>query len=170
MNISFTVDGVDYTPNLILPIKWNALLDERLDEGRVSLRNTSVSLFRIGAPVAITVENKTIDFIVSADESSEIPVGSGMYNHELSIIEPTKILEGIIVENLTFTNILKHSNYPEIKISASFNGAIGPAQWWDDGGMIAPIISDTSRTIRSYKSLMLGEGVELFNYTSQYKQ
>lgn len=106
MNISFAIDGVDYTPNLILPIKWNALLDERLDEGRVSLRNTSVSLFRIGAPVAITVENKTIDFIVSADESMEIPVGSGMYNHELSIIEPTKILEGIIVESLTFINNL----------------------------------------------------------------
>lgn len=170
MNISFIVDGVDYTPNLILPIKWNALLDERLDEGRASLRNTSVSLFRIGAPIAITVENKTIDFIVSVDESTEMPVGSGMYNHELSLIEPTKILEGIVVENLTFTNILKHSNYPEIKISASFNGAIRPAQWWDDGGMISPIISDTSRTIRSYKSLMLGEGVELFNYTSQAKQ
>lgn len=106
MNISFIVDGMDCTSNLILPIKWNALLDERLDEGRVSLRNTSVSLFGIGAPVVITVENETIDFIISADESSEISVGSGKYNHELSLIEPTKILEGIIVENLTFTNAL----------------------------------------------------------------
>ena len=104
MQFQILIDGND--TRVALPIKWNALLDERLDEGRLSLRHQQIKLYRIGAPVSITVNNTQRDLIISADESTEVPAGSGFYNHELSLIEPTKLLEGIVVESLTFTNNL----------------------------------------------------------------
>lgn len=107
MQIKLIIDGVDYTQHLALPVKWNALLDERLDEGRMSLRHIKKDLFRIGAEVRLDLgDGSDMDFIVSEDEATEIPCGSGYYNHELMLIEPTKILERIPVETLTFTNSL----------------------------------------------------------------
>jgi len=40
------IDGEDYTKYIPMPIKWSALLDERLDEGTFSLRNTDTPLFQ----------------------------------------------------------------------------------------------------------------------------
>lgn len=119
MTFKLTIDGVDYTQHLALPVKWNALLDERLDEGRASLRHTKKDLFRIGAEVTLNLGNGDgdIDFIVAEDEAAEIPCGSGYYNHELMLIEPTKILERIPVETLTFTNNLGRTyNLPKIDV------------------------------------------------------
>lgn len=45
-------------------------------------------------------------FIVASDSSAERVVGSGKYQHEIYLIERTKILEGFIGDNLTFTNPL----------------------------------------------------------------
>ncbi len=113
MQFQILIDGKD--TRVALPVKWNALLDERLDEGRLSLRHEQAKLYRIGAPVSIKINNTQKDFIVSADESTEIPVGSGYYNHELSLIEPTKLLEGIVVESITFTNNLGRT-YNVVKV------------------------------------------------------
>ena len=49
-------------------------------------------------------------FFVANDRAIEKPVGSGKYNHELYLIELTKITERYIGDNLTFTNSLG-SNY-----------------------------------------------------------
>lgn len=43
-------------------------------------------------------------WLIVGDESIESPVGSGLYNHEIMIIESTKLAEGIPVESLCFTN------------------------------------------------------------------
>lgn len=64
--------------------------------------------------VAITFDNNTKkitetltrDYIVANDYAIEQPVGSGKYNHQLYLIELTKILEGYIVDSLAFTNPL----------------------------------------------------------------
>lgn len=106
-----TIDGIDYTKHVPMPVKWSSLLDERLDEGRLSMRNVPVAIFEPLSEVVITLTDKTdevttLTFLVSTDESSEIPVGSGRYNHEISLIEETKKLEGIISESLTYTNAL----------------------------------------------------------------
>ena len=103
MAVSVTINGIDYTANAALPIKWSGLLDERLDEGRLSLKHVDVDIFPIGSTVSIDSE---LDFVVASDEASESPCGGGLFNHELSLIEPTKLLEGIIVETLTFQNSL----------------------------------------------------------------
>lgn len=106
-----TIDGVDYTRYIPMPVKWSSLLDERLDEGRLSLRNCLTPLFPPLSRVTIdfTDTQNTLTqlvFLVSADEATEIPVGSGHFNHELMLIEETKKLEGVIIDSLTYTNAL----------------------------------------------------------------
>lgn len=51
-------------------------------------------------------ETKTIDFIIANDLAIEQPIGSGKYNHQLYLIETTKILEGYIGDSISFTNAL----------------------------------------------------------------
>lgn len=109
--IQVTIGGKDATKNIPLPAKWNSMLDERLDEGRLSIRHAKTPLFQPLTPVEISLTSKkgvttTRSFLVSADESTETPAGSGYHNHELSLIEQTKELEGIIVDALTYTNDL----------------------------------------------------------------
>lgn len=48
-------------------------------------------------------ETKTVTYVVSNDKSVERTVGSGRYNHQLYLIELTKILEGFIGDSITFT-------------------------------------------------------------------
>lgn len=67
MQIQILIDGKD--ARVALPVKWNTLLDERLDESRLSLRNEQTKLYRICAPVSIKVNNTQKDFIISADET-----------------------------------------------------------------------------------------------------
>ncbi len=96
----------------MLPIKWNRLLDERLDEGHLSLKSVKKGVFLPLTPVALSLgitgkpDTETLDFLVAADQSSENPPGSGQYDHELTIIEPTKLPERITSETLSFQNSL----------------------------------------------------------------
>lgn len=49
-------------------------------------------------------ETRTLDYIVANDTVIEVPSGSGRYDHQLYLIELTKILEGFIGDSITFTN------------------------------------------------------------------
>ncbi len=51
-------------------------------------------------------ETLTINFVIASDNSIESPVGSGKYDHEIYLIELTKILEGFIGDSIAFTNPL----------------------------------------------------------------
>jgi len=75
------------------------------------MRHCPVPLFAPMSEVKITLSDKSNTvtekvFLVSSDDSSEAPAGSGYYNHEIMLIEETKKLEGIIIDSLTFTNSL----------------------------------------------------------------
>lgn len=110
-NYTISIDGTDYTEYIPMPFKWSSLLDERLDEGRMSMRHCPVPLFAPMSEVKIMLSDKNNTatekvFLVSADDSTEAPAGSGYYNHEIMLIEETKKLEGIIIDSLTFTNSL----------------------------------------------------------------
>lgn len=110
--LSIKINGKEFNKHAVLPFKWSSYLDERLDEGRISLKGVPNKLFTPLTPVVIdcTISGKTtherIDFVVSSDESSELPPGSGSYDHELVLIEPTKILERIVCDTLVFQNNL----------------------------------------------------------------
>ena len=49
-------------------------------------------------------ETRTLGYIVANDTAIEVPSGSGKYDHQLYLIELTKILEGFIGDSITFTN------------------------------------------------------------------
>lgn len=137
--ISVKINGTEYNRYVPLPIKWNQLLDERLDEGVISVHSTDIKLFRIGTKVNISVTDNTdikqidLDFIVAADTATEVPVGSGKYDHDLTLIEPTKILEGVVVETLTFTNSLGR-NYP-----TKLENVAVTTKYYDQNGEIATL-------------------------------
>lgn len=110
-NFQVFIDGADVTRHIPFPIKWNDLLDERLDEARISVKQMNEGSF---APLT-DVYIKMIDeignemekyYIVSNDFSYESPPGSGKYDHEIVLIEQTKYLEGFLCDTLTFTNDL----------------------------------------------------------------
>lgn len=118
-HITFTVtlDGKDITSHIPFPIKWERLLDERLDVTRLSIKRIKRHIIHPLTPVSITMTDThdrkiTLNAIVTTDESVEAPAGSGLYNHEIFMLEETKLLEGIVVDALTFTNDLGR-NYTE---------------------------------------------------------
>ncbi len=117
--VRLKIDGINYSKYLIVPTKYCNLLDERLDEAYISLRFIPKKTFNRLAKIELTITNtvyfgnyndtqtKTMRFLLANDsEGTESPNGSGFYNHDLYIIEETKYLEMIIVDSLTFTNVL----------------------------------------------------------------
>lgn len=108
----------DYTAHTVFPIKWSKLLDERLDETRLTLKYLPEKVFAPLTSAQVTLKDRKgntiiLKNVVSTDEGTEVPIGSGKYNHEMMQLEETKILEGIIVDALTFTNDLgrDYANY-----------------------------------------------------------
>ena len=113
------INGINYTHNAVVPLKWANFLDEQLDETIVTLRHVQRKVFSPLTPVEIRLTNElywkvngptvsvrkeTKQFIIANDNASESPVGKKFYDHELYLIELTKILECIIVDTCTYTN------------------------------------------------------------------
>lgn len=123
------IDGINRTPNLVLPLKVGELLDERLDECTLSLRNVQEERFAPMTPVEIYIRNdvywgkydknnvyqreETVKyFLVADDVADESILGKGFYNHDLALIEVTRAAELIVVDTITFTNDIGR-NYTE---------------------------------------------------------
>ena len=51
MSRQIIINDKDISSNVAMPLKWNALLDERLDEGRMSVRHVTTKLYPLGAQV-----------------------------------------------------------------------------------------------------------------------
>ena len=105
----------DYTlwNNVVIPVKFGQFLDEQLDYAIVSLSRVKRRLFKPLTRCRLVITTTTeyggtqtheTEYFVANDNYTESPVGSGIYNHELSLIELTKLLECFPVETLCFTN------------------------------------------------------------------
>ena len=99
--------------NLAVPLKYGTLLDEQLDFATVTLLRIKKREFKPLTRARITITSKTkysryesitIDYFVANDDFYEAPVGSGAYNHEITLVELTKFLECFPLETLCFTN------------------------------------------------------------------
>ena len=91
------------------PVNIGQRLDERLDEAVINIKGSTLEYIPPTTQIILTTDaespqQKDHYFIVANDSSVEVPLGSGQYNHELSLIEATKLLEGIQCQTLTFTN------------------------------------------------------------------
>lgn len=99
--------------NVAVPVKFGTLLDEQLDFATVTLLRIKKREFKPLTRARITITSNTTDggtqsgvinYFVANDDFHEAPVGSGAYNHELTLIELTKFLECFPLETLCFTN------------------------------------------------------------------
>lgn len=105
--ISVKINGEEYE-NCSFPIKYDERLDEELDSCTLSLHKSSKKVFKPCTPCEITINDGTNTlvkrFVVAEDRFAQSPMGSGLYRHDLTLIEPTKLLENYQVETLTSTN------------------------------------------------------------------
>lgn len=118
--VNVFIDGINRTHWVVMPIKWGNFLDEQLDECYLSLRMIPVREFKPMTPVEIDFTNElywydvterkqkiTKKYIVANDSGViECPVGKNAWNHDLYLIEITKVAECIVVDTLTYTNDL----------------------------------------------------------------
>ena len=114
--VSVYIDGINRTDKLLASSTGSNVLDEVLDEGVIRLRYVKKAKFSPLLPVEIHVTNtvrlgnttksetKVYYFYVSGDTAQESPVGSGLYDHDIALVEVTKIAECIVVDTLTVTN------------------------------------------------------------------
>ena len=98
-------------PHPVFPLGFSNLLDERLDEAYVTFYNAKKDEYKPTDIFALTfyengVAVKNLGLCVAMDRVTNLPLGSERYKHELSLIEPTKLAEGIQCQTLTFTNDL----------------------------------------------------------------
>lgn len=101
-------------PHIVFPVSFSDLLDERLDELFVTFYNSEQEQYKPTDIFIITLfegdkEALTKGFCAATDNVNELPLGSGNYKHELALIEPTKLAEGVMCQTLTFTNNLGKS-------------------------------------------------------------
>ena len=118
--------------------KFGNLLDERLDEGYITLKHlkqeqpfrpftlVKIELTNANRAFRSKIKEYSVDditqslsknmltqtkeeyFFVADDNVTNYPNGSEFYNHSLYLIEITKILERFIGDSITFTNPLNN--------------------------------------------------------------
>lgn len=130
-NFSVSIGGLAYK-NAVFPLKYEDLLDEQLNSAVLGLTRVSTPYFKPATPVFITItskntangveynQTKTLEYVISNDRSIESPVGSGFYRHEITLIEPTKLLE-IPLESLCFRNAGAREFEPQLLDFEEFN-------------------------------------------------
>ena len=72
---------------------------------RVKKRSDRITTITVDDNGKVT-ETLALFYVIANDNSIEVPVGSGRYDHTIYLIELTKILEGFIGDSITFTNAL----------------------------------------------------------------
>ena len=139
--------GGEQIHNATLPLKYGKFLDEQLDHATLGITRLKFSSGRKAfvptSPVKIVIESnntikgveynqtETLYYIVANDNFKESPVGTGEFRHNLTLIEPTKLLEGIPVESLCVTNAggkgyLDNPIVPYLEIRELDGGIVDP--------------------------------------------
>lgn len=112
INYTIFIDGENYTYATELAIVRQSTLDSSLDSGVLTLKMISrAEVFKPFTAVTITYNDgdteQTRGFFVANDNMVAI-IGTGLYNHKISLIEETKLLEKYIVDTNTITQPLYH--------------------------------------------------------------
>ena len=134
------------------PFKRGEILDEQLDAASVIVYSR-VPYYTPGTRVQVTVGSGTYGYAdgyeISLDNAAEVPAGSGIYKHELSLIELTKEGEGIICPSLTFTNALgiTYPNTGSSEVSSSDITVTRPNGTPEDPTALVPAASFTLENI-----------------------
>lgn len=101
---NIVIGGKDYSKYLTLPLAFQDTGVEQLDSAIVELRG-----MREGAQfrpfLEVSLFNGRYTYVVADDVVTEV-YGRGVYNHELTLIEPTKLMERVLMEAKSFTQPL----------------------------------------------------------------
>ena len=123
------------------------LLDERLDEAKLTFFSNVEHYAPLSEVEIIFTSGSIYNFVLANDNSAEYPAGSGRYKHEAYLIERTKLLDGILCSSITFTNALP-SDYEMLSGKAIYAGSIQRSEdggeWislGDDSAFLSPIPS-----------------------------
>ncbi len=116
------VNGNDKPSVSVTPLTTEDLLDEALDQAFIVIANTQIEVIEPTTEVKVVIHQEgqaDVEkyYIVGEDESTQTPIGQGFYTHKLSLIERTKLLEGIYCQSLAFTDRLPNL-YPTLVKSA----------------------------------------------------
>ena len=149
------------TDGTVTPLTTEDLLDEALDQAFIVLSNTQIEVIEPSTEVkAVIHQEGEADvekyYIVGDDESTETPIGQGFYTHILSLIERTKLLEGIVCQSLTFTDALEKYRKQEsaiIRTVSGYDPTLGDDEIY---GQVSKTIVDVIK--------------EAFNYVSPVKR
>ena len=127
------INKIDYSQYVPYPYSEFDSLDESLDYCTFELKHTSINEpFRPCSKVKITISDNQNDrvlwLIVSKDTCKEV-VSTNKYNHELTLIEETKLLERIIIGGKTVTQPFVKNYFDNVIPAPYINeerfGAIG---------------------------------------------
>lgn len=117
--IEYSIDNSTYVKfdGLTYPMSLYNKFNEELDSGEFNLNATIKSFpYEPFTKVKITFEDASIKyFYIDTDYVTETAANSARYNHFITIVEPTKILERIIIPNRGFTQPLIYANWLTIE-------------------------------------------------------
>ena len=112
MKMEIYIDGVRYLNAAVFPFKFENVLDATLDSATITLQRVRKEIFEPLTIITIVVksngklgeESFSTEWLVANDSSEESPVGSGLYRHNLTLIEQTKYGEGSICDSTCITH------------------------------------------------------------------
>ena len=148
-----------------MPFTIGNYLDERLDEAVITVYSKTKhykTARLVNLIVVDTDPTKNVEyyFIIGADKSREVYPGANLFKHEISLIEPTKLLEGVQCQTLTFTNPTEKHKVEYVH--ADVTGVTEDAQkilehygiYMKDGAYVTPIKLGCDLVMVSFKELI----------------
>lgn len=124
INLTLTIDGVSYVPE----IPPNLVVDkkEAFDYGEIVIKHTTVeNPFDEGAGVVIVVDGVTFEYRVDTD--IVVQINEGVFNHTVTLIEPTaKLTKYITADRFMTVNSdgtpMTYKQHLELLRNAPLNG------------------------------------------------
>lgn len=182
--MKITIGGEDYTKHIALPVSLQRTLNDQLDTAMLTLVHMRERLpFKPFTEVTYEVDGVVTTFLLAIDNVREI-FGRKRYNHELTLIEETKISERILMEAKAFTQPLV-KNYGDRNTLASYyekNSSGSTADWihspgetvWIGvcgAGYYSPLKMSENKTIPIYPqpALVTSESVYIDTTFGSYK-
>ena len=99
------IDGRDYSKYLILPFVVQDTGVEQLDSAIVELRGMPTE-GKFAPFLPVSLFGGKYNYVVADDTVTEV-FGRSLWNHQLTLIDETKVLERILMEGKSFTQPLK---------------------------------------------------------------
>ena len=129
--LSISINNTDYSPYLHYPYSFQNTLDETLDSAKVML----VGMKQSAPFIPFSKVNLCGRTYALADDRPSELYGRKVFNHDLTLIEPTKILERYIVGGKSFTNPrnVNLTNEPIKAIGTYYRGSWSNGNTHEDG-------------------------------------